>query len=376
LAATVWLAIKVSRRDAVKYLGSCLLLMAPWLVWSVSKPNITQAIGDFLIRSFQETYFQSFKMDLTYEYSLPDMLWHGIQELINTSAIQFFPWLERLRSLLPANLFTLILLTLSFTIVLLLGFYTYRAYQAKQVSVSALYVLIYLAVLPWWSFYQCYPRFLVIILPFLCVFLLKSIQSKFQSSAHTRTAIITLLTVGLITNGLHLTAYLAKASPNTMVINAKADVWSNYSIIIQFLKENTPKNAVIYTDNVDETYLFALNTQRKALDVFLFLPKTTIDKTCPVTSTACLMNFYEKNADATWQLLRQKHVDYVIINRMQVTKMPTNSWHLIPKTTPTSRMLLAKHSEQLLPVAQTDDGWITVYQVLPSPAIPQQEHLH
>lgn len=372
LAGTAWLAIKISRRDAIKYLLSCMLLTAPWFAWSSSKPNTTQAIGDFLVRSFQETYFQSFKMDLTYEYHLPDMLWHGIQELLGTAAIQFFPWLERVRNVLPASQFTLISLALSFTIVLLLGFYTYRAYQAKQISPSALYIIIYLAVLPFWSFYQCYPRFLVVILPFLLVFLLKAIQKQVHS-VHAKTAVTAaIITAALITNSMHLSAYLAKASPNTVVINSQADVWADYSHIIQFLKEKTPENAVIYTDNADETYLYALNAQRKALDVFLFLPKARIDQACPHTNTACLMGFYEQNADATWQLFRQNKVGYIVINRMQVTKMPSNSWFLVQKTTPTAQMLLIKYAEQLRPVAQTGDGWITVYQLLPNPTVELQ----
>lgn len=366
LATAAWLALKGNRKQTIIYITSCLAAVTPWFAWSLTKPNTTQPLGDFLVRSFQESYFESLWMDLKYEYTLPEIIWGGIRELLGNASIQFFPLLERLQIGKPVVISEVMILTLSFAIVLSLGWHAYRCWQQKQLTLSAMYVGIYLAVLPFWSFYQCYPRFLIIILPFLWAWLILALQQHILSPKFRNLAIGAVILAGLISNALHLQAYLYKPYPNTMSIDSKTDLWSNYQGVITFLNVYAPKDAVIYTDNVDETYLYALNTNRKAFDRFLFLPKSKVNQACPTNQETCLLHLYEKNAEAMLHLLVENHVSYLIVNQKQITKMPSKSWHLISKTAPTSFMLLARYPNLFLPVAQTADGWITVFQIHPN----------
>jgi hypothetical protein len=365
LAVGGWLALNTNRKQAFTYWGSCLLAIIPWFAWSTSKPDTTQAVGDFLVRSFQETYFQSLRMDLKYEYTLPELIWGGIRELLGNASIQFFPLLERLQSGKATLQAEMIILTISFVIALCLGRAAYQAWRQRQITFNAVYVSIYLATLPVWSFYKCYPRFLIVILPLLLVFFLRYLQ-KIQCKKMRHTAIGMFFLTGLVGNAIHLQAYIAKPYANTLAINSKADVWSNYSGVLKFIREYTPPDAVIHTDNVDETYLYALNTGRKALDRFVFLPKNKMNRACPTDNKQCLLHLYENNAEATLQVLLQNKVSYLVVNRMQITKMPASSWRLTPKTSPASVIMLAQNPDALIPVAQTPDGWITVYQLKPN----------
>lgn len=361
-ALGIWLWTIGQRKQAAGYWLGCLTLMLPWFLWSATKKDTTYALGDFLVRSFQETYFQSFRMDLRYEYTLPELVGKGISELLGNLSVAFFPLLERFFLDKPTILSESLILGLSFGFAIGLGRYAYQQVKARQFSPEGIYVALYLAILPFWSFHKVYPRFLMPLLPVLWAILLiqltrLNLGQKWKFLPHT------LIAVGICLNGLHLMPYLQKENPNSLLAGTPQNVWVDYAETLDYLKHSTPQNSRLYIENIEEAYLFPLYTGRKTLDFFTYLPESAITRQCPNEHKTCLLNLYTKSAHTTAQVLKKKRVDYIIVSPYRITNIARNSWYPLKKSMLLFPQLQALNPQAYQPVFQTRDGWLTVYRV-------------
>lgn len=366
-ALSLWFWLLGWRKQSVFYSMGCFGALLPWFIWSASRKDTTYAVGDFLVRTFQETYFQSFKMDLRYEYTLPEMVINGIRALLGNLSVQFFPLLERFFLYKPTVLSESVILGLSFGLALLLGGYAYRQLRQRHFTVEGLFVLIYLLILPFWSFYKAYPRFWVPLLPFAWAFLMQASQAALSTNQRRKIAVGLLMALALSTNLIQLLPYLAKNSPNPLTISStQVDLWQSYKEVFKYIQSETPADALIYpVDNKDEGYFWALNSQRQAFDFFLYLPNETLAKACVFTSKQCLLSLYYRQADALLTLLKRYPKVYMVSNRFQITKNCYNSWQLTRRAAPTTELLLLRYPRHFTLVNQSTDGLVKVYRLNP-----------
>lgn len=364
MAIGLWLWLTGQRKQAGAYCLGSAVLMLPWFLWSGSCKDTTYALGDFLVRTFQETYFQSFRMDLKYEFTLPELVSKGLQELLGNFSLQFFPILERFFLDKPTLFSESVILTLSFSIAFALGRYAHRQLQTRHFSPEGLYVSLYVCILIFWSFFKAYPRFLMPIAPILwAIFLsiLLTLVTRKSENSPRHWAILALLLITLILNGLHIQPYLTKQWPNQMTINTNIDIWQDYSETLTYLRKNTPESSRIYIENLDESYLYALNTDRKTFDHFLFLPMSRVNALCPTSEFSCLKTLHLQRALKNLTLLQRKNIEYIVISHFQVTKTARNNWQLSPKLSPLGQ-ILSTQPHIYKPLFQTKNGLIHIYQ--------------
>ena len=364
-ALALWLWLRKERKTAVLFALGCGFCMLPWVLWASSRPDTTYSMGDFLIRTFQETYFQSFKMDMRYEYSFPELYSKGLQELIGNFSLQLFPLLEWFFRHKATLLSESIIMGLSFGSLFLMGSRAYPLIKARQCSPSGLYIALYCLILPCWSFFKFYPRFIVVILPFFLVTLSNSIQAKPWGKTLKNGLLITLVTLMLGTNLIHVWPYLYKPVRNTLVLNPYHDIWYDIQLTNQFLKTHTEPNDILYSSSGDESYLYALNSNRTLLDFFPFYPKALLDKQCGDTNLSCLLQHIKSSFEVTYHVLQQKHASYVIFSTYGITKNKYNNWILCPRNKQPPFILGQQHPKAFRLVMQTPDGWISVYQFHP-----------
>lgn len=358
-AMTLWLFIQQSRKQAFQYGITCFFLMIPWFAWSASKPDKTYTIGDFLVRSFQETYFQSFRMDLKYEYNLFELVSKGLSELLGNLSVQFFPLLERFFLSKPTLLSESLILGLSFAVVIILGRYAYQQIKARQFSAEGLYVGLYLSILPFWSFYKFYPRFIMPLLPILWAAFFLSVAKN--SRLKTVTPILLALLLGL--NAIHLWPYLHKSSPNDLVVNSSVPLWEDHQAAFRFLKTQTPPHSHYYLESTDENYFYALNTAGTIFDFFLFLPGSKLFARCPDSNPACLNQLFQQRTQSILGILADKQPAYLIISHVKLIKNQYNNGYQAVNIMP---LWLQQSSQNLKPVFQTPDHVITIYQWIPA----------
>ncbi len=369
-AIGLWLWLSGQRKQAGAYWLSSAILTLPWFLWSGSRRDTTYALGDFLVRTFQETYFQSFRMDLKYEYTLPELVGKGLQDLLGNCSVQFFPLLERFFLNKPTLLSESVILGLSFALIVLLGRYAYQQLKARHFSPEGLYVSVYLAMLPFWSFYKFYPRFILPLLFLLLGFLVNSIaHSKTTASPKTVSKSFWLpwALIGLFgLNLLHLTPYLSKSARKSLIVSTQPDLWQDYQSTFQFIQAHTSANSRFYLENTDENYFYALNTNRSVFDFFVFLPEEKILQHCPKPTKACLENFFEQNAKVTLNVLAQGKVNYIVDCKLQVIKNQYNNWYPAHKAMSMVPLLIQQNPSAFQAVFQTNDGLITIYRYQPS----------
>lgn len=366
LALAVWLWLKKQRKATLIYTALSSLLLLPWFLWSATKPNTTYSINHFLIRSFQETYFESFKMDLLYEFNFLELYSKGIQELLGNFSIHFFPilgWLFRGKATVVSES---LILGSSFGLLLFIGKWAFQSIKTRKLSLSGLYICLYMLILPSWSYFKIYPRFMLVLLPFLLAAFIQAIYSQQWSQRIKHSATGAFLMLILATNVTQLWPYTHKPVPNTLLFNPYYDVWSNYQTVFKFLNEKTKPKAVIYNDNIDENYLYALNTNATVLDLFIFYPKALLDQHCGERNLACVIQHMQQRAELLYQLLQQRHVEYVVYQRFSIHKDPVNNWTISYKNLPPIELLLKSHPSSFIPVMQTADGWIQVFRFQPA----------
>ncbi len=364
-AIAILMGLRVGLKKAVLYVGTCAVGLLPWFLWSAGKPDTTYAQGMFLIRTFQETYFQSFRADLNYETNLLSLYGNGFSELIGNFSVQFLPLLERFFLVKDTILSTLVILASSFALAIVLIKRLLKTTRQGSFSITGLYCTIYLLVLPFWSFYKFYPRFILMVLPFLWLAFIQVLKDTNWHMRSKTIAVSTLLTLTLISNGIHLNAYLHKANPDSLLIFNQKDLWHDYQSIVRYIKTQTPSTALLYTDNGDESYFYALNTNHPVVDNFIFLPHDRLKTFCPRQDKQCLKKLFREKAEATFQTLKKLHVQYLIQNQFAVIKNQYNNWSLAQKNVPISPLILELHPQALTLSARTADDWILVYRFNP-----------
>ncbi len=364
-ALAIWLWIRKERKAAILFATGCGLCMLPWVLWSGSRPDTTYAVGDFLVRTFQETYFQSFKMDLRYEYSFPELYSKGLQELIGNFSVQLFPMLEWFFRQKATIVSESIIMGLSFGSLFLIGSRAYPLLKARQFSPSGLYISLYCLVLPCWSFFKFYPRFIIVILPFFLASCCLSLQQIQRQKAFKTLTLILLPTLIISTNTIHLWPYLQKPVPNTLLVNPYHDLWRDIELTSQFLSKNTPPDSLIYSSNRDENYLYALFTSRTFPDFIPFYPKVLLDQHCPTLNRLCIQQHLQYQTETLYHILQQKNVRYVIFSSYSIAKNKYNNWMFSTQSIPVNFELLKQHPLGFTQVMETPDGWISVYRFHP-----------
>lgn len=360
-ALGLWLYIAKNRKvTAMVYWSSCFALMVPWMLWSGSRPDTTEIIGNFLLRTFQETYFQSFRMDLRYEYSLLDMTVKGFQELIGNFSTLFFPLIKTLFPQQRSMLSELISLGVGFALVLPLTFRALQSARTGVFSLMGLYSACYLCALPFWSFHQYYPRFILVILPLLFLSLIQSIREQRFSAQAQNLLLVALLITGIFSNLLQLGGFLQKTPHRAVLLSNKPYSQEDYTETNRFIREQTPANAILYSENGDESYFYALYTNRKAIDAFVFLPTSRLNELCPpLVDAGCISRIFLQQADVRRQMMIRKRTQYFILNRLRIPQSQRNE--------PAMPGLLVKYAPEFVPVFQSRFGAITVYRFQPRP---------
>jgi hypothetical protein len=361
----LWLWFNRQHKQALFYGLGSFALSLPWLLWSGSRKDTTYTQGDFLVRTFQETYFQSFRMDLRYEYTLLELVSKGANELLGNLSVQFLPLLERFFLSKPTLFSESLILIISFALALALGRYAYLQIKNRQYSPEGLYVGIYLAILPFWSFYKFYPRFIMPLLPLLLGFLVSlALESKLARWKKMGLSVILMGMIGL--NVIHLTPYLQKSNRNALITVSKPNLWADYQETFQFINKHTRPNSRFYIESTDDNYFFALNTHRPVFDFFVFLPEIRLLQSCPRPNVSCLKHLHQLNAQATKQVLDQQGASYIVGNKMRIAKNEYNKGFPGRKAMPLMPLLLNQNPQQLKLAFQTKDGLMTVYHYNPA----------
>jgi hypothetical protein len=385
-------------RVALIYGVCSFLSIIPWFCWSLQQKQVTQHIGHFLVRSFEESYFQSFRFDLYESGNLLSLYAKGFQELLGYFSLHFFLPLERLIMVKETPFAVAMILSSSYLLAIILSAHLYQLLKQGQWSVYGLYTVLYLLILPFWSYYTVYPRFLLMVLPFLVFALLQAIQEAllvykmpsfpiafpFLKAAyplppggggrrvggkHAGSIILyVLIGIGLIGNYWHMAPALSKNNPNQLLLNASHDLWMDYQGAAEYLKTKTSPATIIAPEFGEEAYFYALNGQRRSLDTMLFLPHDALEAQCPSKSEnaillGCLQNMMTQRAEAFYLLLKQRGVRYVIGNRYTMKKNGYNNGVLIARHDLLIPYLQSLHPGSLISVYRSPDDWIVVYKL-------------
>jgi hypothetical protein len=368
VAVFSYLLLKKQNRAAFTYALSSGISILPWFLWSMQQTHVTPKIGAFLVRTFQEGYFQSFQFDLKESGTLWHLYSEGFSQLLGNLSLQFFLPLERLLLTKETPFSAAIILSVSFMLALGLGYHLYLAVKHRQWSVSGLYTGFYLLILPFWSYYSVYPRFLLMILPFLWIALIHRVQDSSYKEKAKKNALLGLMLMALVCNVFHWFPALVKENPNQLLVNNPRDLARDYFDAAAYLKKHTAPNTLIASEAGDEAYFYALNAHRKTLDTMLFLPKQVLDSQCPSSSNekvmvGCLQNMMTQRAEAFYIELKQQGIRYVIGNHFTVKTKSYNTGVLVQRQDLLLPFLQSLHPGSLLPVYRSPDDWIIVYRV-------------
>jgi len=372
LAMAVWLWLNGYRRQAIQYTVGCGIFAAPWALWSALQPNPTTTLGDFFVRTFQESYFQTIRMSLTHEGNLLEIYAQGINALVGHFATNLFPLLDNLQRPPHAGWGELLTLLLSLALFGLLGLRAWRAVRTQTYSLAGLYVSIYLLILPSWNFFKFYPRFLIVILPFLLGMMVAEVQERWPRQS--KLVLTTFISLGLLANLTYLLPYAFRTEQNLMALEPPVPLNREYQATFNWLRTHTPPDAVVYTDNGDEAFFVSLQAQRPTVDFFLFLPKSAIPLSSSESGSPeqiqqetlqAIRQAFIQRAQALPKVWTDKGVAYVLANKASVIKSPVDN-RLVVETPFQDVAFLAETAPHLLqPVFTSPAGWVTIYQFTP-----------
>lgn len=363
VALALWLWLKHNRAQAIRYGVVSGWLAMPWLVWAYTQPERTWHVGNFLVRTFQESYFQSFRMDLQYEYSLPTLYTKGLNALFGHFSIHLFPSLEHLLTLNPTPGWgEPMVLLVSGGLLTLLGLRGWRNLRQRQYSLVGVYLSVYLAILPFWSFFKFYPRFVAVLLPFLVLLLLLELRERWPKAGPTL-GIFLLLSIATA-NLIYLQPYWTRPSSNLLSIHA--DLAGDYQHAFQWVRRHVPASATLYTDNGDEAFMWALHTERPVADFFLFLPPERLPAFSGLSqrqAIQALQRVAHQRATVLQAVLPHYGVRYVIANRASVIKSQTQNRHLAYKDFQDVLVLAQRNPAHWATVYTSPSRWITIYRL-------------
>ncbi|HEY9746063.1 MAG TPA: hypothetical protein V6C99_07585 [Oculatellaceae cyanobacterium] len=353
MAIAVWLWFQSKRKAALGYFVTTGLLCLPWMLWASHRPDTTEQTGNFLVRTFQETYGQSFFMDIHHEFTPVSLYAHGAETLFSHFSSYFFGMLSHLAKA-PSPWISLSILALNSVLMLCLGLRTTQAFKENRFSLTGLYASLYLLILPFWSYTPIYPRFLLPILPFLMAGLYHSaLESRLLARGKTL-FLGGIILLGIGSNLFSLSPYLHKPFRNTLSVQIPA-LWQEFQSVIHFIRTQTPQNTLLYSDQSSATYLYAMNTHRHFTDFFLFLPKEALPTGTPSKSE--LRQLLVERSERLYEQLQKRQVRYLIAHNFQKAGTRQTTIGQAQDTF----FLLQRHPEAFKAVMQSPDGWITVY---------------
>ena len=352
------LGLRGRSRLAAGYAMACGVLLLPWVWHSATHSHPAQAMGAFLLRSFQAPYTQSLAMDLQHEYTPLSLLGSGLSALVEQFPVAMIPGTAGLPAVGLALLGAVMLMGGA-----ALGI---RAVRAQRISTMGLYVTLYLLALPLWSFHDHYLRFLIVIVPLVWMLALTAIPLRRRLGI----GMGLLLTVAVAAQVMQVVPLiLQKPHPNTLAVNTQADVWADYTDIFRRIRTLAQPGDRLWSDNHDEAFLFALYTGQPTADFFLFLPDARIP-TAARTLDGVQMLFQQK-ATVLYRVLTQKNIRYVVAHTAMIAKTPNQPQHLMAKRDPSTRMMIEAAPERFVLRAVSPHRLMALYEVLPETPPPR-----
>ncbi len=327
--------VSISLKTALTFSGVCGLSLLPWVLWSAGQPASAYSIQDFWVRTFQENYFQVMAMDLTYEFGILEMYTKGVSALFEKLTLTFFPILHRF-----PNLDSLFLLIPGLLMIGFLLYQSIRSLRQKKFSLMGIYLSLYLWVLPVWSFHDQYPRFLMVILPFLWIELIQRLSPYLSHKPnHKRLGAMALSLCFILSLGSNL--YLLQGIlPSSQGAKAKITLspkdnplwipphWEDYQWMFREIKARTAPEDILWTDRIRENFIFSLYTGRPTLDHFFFYTQP-IDMNEAQRRPEILHKLFDQKSHVMYQYLRRNNVQYLITNGTTEKPNPFNPTFLL-----------------------------------------------
>ncbi len=347
LGAVVLHQLWLGRTRTAALYGACFAGgVLPWLFWSSGQSASPLQMGDFLVRTFQENYVQTLRMDLLYEHDLLPLYGEGFAELVSGLSLTIFPWLEVLR--LHDNPFSESLIVFSsLALSALLLVRLARCLLRREVSLIGIYLALYLLALPLWSFHDQYPRFLAVILPFLLPQFVLSARTWLVDEKLRQAALTGFVAMGIATNLLHVAPQIQRNPP----------ILADYHFVFDTIGKRTEPGDVVWTDNTMDSMMLGLWTRRPALDFFVFHPGPLSPQVLPEQ----LENLFRRKAEVLYQMLSRHRVRYVVINHALLTRNQMNAGRVVPRNDPATRFLMETHGAEFEKIADSPNGFMTVY---------------
>ncbi len=358
-------ALQKRYREGIIYFVITLLGQWPWLYWVASQPKHTQRFdtaqfmpesateatidfGSLLLRVFNESYFTSLSTDLNQEYNLFELLQNGVFELFKSLGSVLVP----ISTFIPyadVVITLLVMVTLAIFVSCCVGqFINYCVYSRKKnknktdttvpiwhyFSVSDVFCCVYLLALPIWSYHNQYPRFLIVVLPFLLLGISKAFFiAKFKKDGTGRISkrMFVLPIIIILSSVFHLSLLYPITRDNYVAHHRNGDVvWQDMLTGFQHIRETIPSEAVLYTNHFSVP--LALYTAHPVYDEFLFLPelKTMTPEILERNESA----FKVMLAQFQDHLIQKRQTHYVVtlpvlLNFKVVESMDTLSRYLI-----------------------------------------------
>ncbi|MBK8189264.1 MAG: hypothetical protein IPK79_02320 [Vampirovibrionales bacterium] len=342
-AMSIWLGLRFSWKTGVAFAGLSGAICLPWWFYTASHPAPVFAIGAFLARTFQESYAQTLAMDLKTEYSLWALYRDGIGELLVSGARAFAPALDA--PTIPPVALTLASVA-AFITLLWQGI---QAARRARYSVAGLYLTFYLALLALSSYHDHYPRLLIVIVPIALSALLGP-WALSRSRAMPWGA-----------GALALTLWLSNTT-SLLTFRPLIPPWISQAGMTAILAPAS-KPMRLWSDNLDDSYIYALQSPTQILDAFVQLPADKLPKG-PYTPEMLTALFSHK-AETLRRLLIARGVTHVILNRAAVVKTRGLNYGRVSKLDPAGSLLLQRYGGEFTLLATTPDGVSSLYRFEP-----------
>ena len=234
-ALGLWLFVSHRKKHALLAWFFGFGLCALWMLWTSAQADFTTPLSlngrEWVLRTLNESYLTSIKTDLLYHYTWIDLYSSGLAALYGKWSIELFPFLSLLPSWVAlASGFGLL------GLFLLLGL---KHLKQKQWSLPGIYVTLYLGILPFWAYHDQYPRFLIVILPFLWLWLFQ-LANKAHRKLPSKTPhivipvlVLAISICNLIPNGFRIVFDRG----NAITFKNKPPVWVDFIATTDAIKQ-------------------------------------------------------------------------------------------------------------------------------------------
>ncbi len=214
----------------------------------------------------------------------------------------------------------------------------------KPFTLPAVYLILYLGIIMFWSYDSQIGRFILMLSPVFWFYFFKPVIEQKKLNTYAKNTLISFFLI-LSLASAYKTVYSIHRFNELKLIDTNGElqkIWVDYSDAFAWIKENTPEGSVLASHNDAVFYLY---TERPTYFLFSY----SID----------LMRKYndENPIQQLWETVLANKVDYLILDPFLVDRLFTKPYN------PAAVYLLANYSEYMTELYYSPNSRVRIFRI-------------